>query len=404
MIVHPGAKPKLRPLEPFASTEPGMIGLRDPSGLSQVVLTLSEAALTILALLDGQRTLFEVQTEFRRQFGQHVSFETLAEIVTRLEESLFLDGPVFEAHCRRLLEQYRSAPARMVCDPRSLGLGGGAEAVFGPVLAEASPAAGDGRIVGVIAPHLDYPRGRPCYGRAYAALANQDPPDRVVILGTNHFGLGSASSVVATGLDFATPLGTTRTDRAFLERIEAHCGDLRRHEYDHVREHSVELQVCWLQHLFGPDGFTIVPFLCPDPCGPTGTAPRDGHGVDLGDFAHLLGEEIAGDGQRTIIIAGADLSHIGMFFGDNRRVDGAFLAEVQARDQAILRCIERGDAAAVRECVAKDENPTRVCSTGCMFALMTALPDARANVLGYHQAVTAAMQNCVTCAAVVFRM
>jgi AmmeMemoRadiSam system protein B len=380
-----------------------MIGLRDPSGLSQIVLTLSEAAFAILVLFDGQRTLHEVRAEFRRQFGQHVSFDTLVEMVTRLEESLFLDGPAFEAHYQRLLQEYRSGPSRPVSDAQSLGLDGGAEAVFGPILAEGSAAPGEGRIVGLVAPHLDYVRGGPCYGRAYAALATRDAPRRFVILGTNHFGLGSAGSVVATGLDFATPIGTTRTDRAFVEQIEARCGDLRRYEYDHVREHSVELQVCLLQHLFGPDGFTIVPFLCPDPCAPTENASPDGDGAGLGDFARALGEEIAADEQSTVVIAGADLSHVGMFFGDERTFDEAFLAEVQARDRAILQAIEHGGASAVRECIAADQNPTRVCSAGCVSALMAALPDARPIVLGYHQAVTEVLQSCVTCAAVVFR-
>ena len=92
-----------------------------------------------------------------------------------------------------------------------------------------------------------------------------------------------------------------------------------------------------------------------------------------------------------------------MFFGDQHKVDDEYLAEVRARDQDILQRIEEGDAAAFRNCVAQGENPTHVCSAGCVFTLLTALPGARATVLRYHQAVTESVQNCVTCAAVVFR-
>jgi AmmeMemoRadiSam system protein B len=258
--------------------------------------------------------------------------------------------------------------------------------------------------VGLIAPHLDYPRGMPCYASAYASLGAAEPPSRFVILGTNHFGVGNRAGVVATSHDFATPLGTVRTDRAFLDRLEARCGDLRRYEYDHAGEHSIELQVCWLQHLFGTDAFTIVPFLFSDPCGPTGTAPVDGQGVDLADFADALREAVGSDDQSTVIIAAADFSHVGMFFGDQRQVDDTFLSEVRARDEDILQVVEQGDASAFRECVARNENPTRVCSAGCMYVLLAALPGARATVLRYHQAVVESAQNCVTCAAVVLRM
>jgi predicted class III extradiol MEMO1 family dioxygenase len=104
-----------------------------------------------------------------------------------------------------------------------------------------------------------------------------------------------------------------------------------------------------------------------------------------------------------VVIAGADFSHVGQFFGDQRQLDDEFLAEVRTRDQDTLRRIEEGDAAAFRTCVAQGDNPTRICSAGCMFALLAALPDAQATVLGYHQAVEPSVQNCVTCAAVVFR-
>src|SRR4029079_11601775 len=120
---------------------------------------------------------------------------------------------------------------------------------------------GDRHLAGLIAPHLDYPRGTPCYADAYGVLATMPPPKRVVILGTNHF--GRASSSVATRKDFQTPLGTTRTDREFIAALEQSCGsDLCEHEFDHLREHSVELQVLVLQHLFGANSFTIVPVLC----------------------------------------------------------------------------------------------------------------------------------------------
>jgi len=403
MILHPDAKPRLRPVEPFVEPDAGTVGVRDPSGLSGVALSLSEPALFILALLDGTNTLGRIQDLFRGRYGQPLSLETLVELVTRLEESLLLEGPRFDAHYQKLLDEYRAQPARPMHSAAALGLDSRPGEVFDGMLRSVAPAACHSRIVGLIAPHLDYPRGEPCYAAAYGALARQEPPERFVILGTNHFGLGGRSAVTATGLDFATPLGTARTDRAFLERLEEQCGDLRRHEFDHQGEHSVELQVCWLQHLYGADRVRIVPLLCPDPCGPTGTAPYDGAGVDLAEFGRVLAETMAADPGSTVVVAGADFSHVGGFFGDERELDQGFLEEVHHRDQEVLEQIESGAAADLRACIARDENTTRICSAGCMFTLMTALPDAAATVLRYHQAVQQSVQNCVTCAAVLFQ-
>jgi AmmeMemoRadiSam system protein B len=203
-------------------------------------------------------------------------------------------------------------------------------------------------------------------------------------------------------MDFATPLGVTRTDRAFVEALERHCGNLRAHEYDHAREHSVELQLLICQHLWGAQSFELVAALCPDPCGPTGTAPRDGCGADLGEFGAALRDAIAANGADTLVIAGADLSHIGAHFGDERALDDAFCAEVSARDGAALAHLEANAPTHFVAEVARDDNPTRVCSAGCIYAAMTALPDAQVRVLRYHQAVDADAQVGVTCAAAVF--
>jgi AmmeMemoRadiSam system protein B len=402
MPFDPTFKPKLRLLEPFPldGEEQGMIGLRDPSGLSPVALTVSEGALHLMALMDGEVTCEQIRSRFRAMFGQHLAVETLETMIARLEEAHFLEGESFEKFYASLVEEYGNQPVRGMHGAADMGIVDDSGDVFSAILAEVEPRRLPGEPKGVIAPHLDYGRGRPCYAEAYATLKGRSTPDRVVILGTNHF--GRSSSVVATGKDFATPLGATRCDATFLERLEKRCGPLRTYELDHAREHSIELQVVWLQHLFGAEAFTMVPFLCPDPCCPTGTAPHDGVGVDLRHFARTLGKEIADDDQDTLLVASGDLSHVGLSFGDARELDENFLGEVRKRDQRVLHAIEANDPEAFLHCVRDGDNPTRVCGTGCIFALLTALPDAAATILGYHQAVTRELQNCVTCTAVAF--
>jgi len=402
MLWDPTRKPCLRPLEAFRlpSKDGEQVGVRDPSSLSDVLLTVSPAALHLMSLMDGTRSCEEMRQAFRAAVGQPVSIATLQSMIDHLERAHFLEGPEFESYYALRVREYRQGEVRPMLNAQSLGLTDHPGELFQKMLAEAEAQAHPLDVVGIIAPHLDYPRGRPCYAAAYATLTHRPAPSRVVILGTNHFGRSPA--VVATGNAFATALGRTATDIDFLQRLESCCGDLRRYELDHAFEHSVELQVAWLQFLFGADGFEIVPILCPDPCGPTGTAPASGDGVDLRVFAAALGAIVAEESRDTLIVAGADLSHVGANFGDDRVLDDDFLLEVRRRDQRALENLRHGTPERWIECVAEGGNPTRVCSSGCIYALAAALPDAKATILGYHQAVDQPSQTCVTCAAVAY--
>lgn len=394
--------PRLRSVEAFAlpDGDVSQVGLRDRSGLSDILLTISQPALHILSLMDGAHTLEMIQEAFESQYGQPVSRESLHYMADQLEKAHFLEGEAFETFYGERLAAFRAEGVCGQTDPQVYGLGDDGPTELDRILESTQPVQVDGRVCGLVAPHLDYPRGEPCYALAYAALCGLDPPDRVVLLGTNHF--GRSSSVVGTASDFVTPFGTTAVDHAFLDRLESRCGDLRQFELDHQLEHSIDLQVVWLQHIFGAGNFEIVPFLCPDPCGLSGTHPHDGAGVDLREFADSLAACLSDGSESTLVIAGADLSHVGAAFGDDRHLDEPYLAEVGEHDRCALSLIENRDPDGMVQFISSSHNQTNVCSAGCLFALARALPHAEAKLLGYHQAVDQATQTCVSCAALVY--
>ncbi len=395
-------KPRLRPVEAFElpDDDGDLVGVRDATGLSDIALTLSPAALHVLAMMDGSRSLDDIRSEFQETVGVPIALQTLRSMIEKLDEAHFLEGEDFEHYYQSLLATYRESGVRALPQPEILSVWDPGGTFFDDCLAQADRVNLPGPVIGLVAPHLDYPRGRPCYASAYVTLKDRPVPDTIVILGTNHF--GRSSSVVATGSDFETPLGVSVTNVAFIEELEFRCGSLRAFEYDHMREHSIELQVIWLQHLFGCSSFSIVPILCPDPCGPTGTAPYDGCGVDLEEFAVALREVMADSDADTLVVAGADLSHVGEEFGDERQLDEAFLNEVRGVDEGALESLQSGGPEAFVDCLARNENPTRVCSAGCIYVLAQALPSAKATLLAYHQAVDQSTQTCVTCAAMAF--
>jgi MEMO1 family protein len=401
----PRIYPRLRYVEAIPDPDNSRILLRDPTQLATGMLAVGQGHLTLLTLLDGKRTRLEVQTEYVRKTGDILLSQELEEVLETLDESGYLAGPSFEEYYCRLEQEYRDAPYRPLRDCNSYGVPADELSQYLNALIESasgSPTGQSSRLLGLVTPHLDFDRGSPCYGAGYRELAQSvSIPRRVVILGTNHF--GRSSSVVATSRDFETPWGVVETDREFLARLSDECeANLYPYELDHLREHSIELQVIWLRHLLG-NGFTIVPVLIPDPSGPNGTSAGDPDGVDTRRFALELGQLIREDPRPTLVIASADLSHVGGYFGDDRELTPAFLAKVRNSDEAVLALIDANGPEALREHMSATGNPTRVCSTGCLYALMTALGrEVQVHRLDYHQAVTPEINNAVTCAAYAF--
>jgi AmmeMemoRadiSam system protein B len=412
MNIDSGLRPRLRAVEVIPTEHEGrrMVVLRDPSGLAEGTMTVSDMALFILSRFDGEHTLADVQREFSQLFGKAVKSEQLEDLARQLEEGHFLEGPAFDAYVAGLVRVYREAPTRQTQVDTGLGVElHQLPIALRAIIEDANASVPDGRLVGLIAPHLDLRRGWDCYADAYGLLGRANHAERFVVLGTNH--AGSAPTVVATRKDFETPIGTAATDRDFIERLSRRCGiDLCEFEFDHKREHSVEMQVFFLQYAFYRRPFRIVPVLCPDACAPTdGEADRGPGGVVRG-FAEAIAEEMKSDRVPTCIIAGADLSHVGRRFGDDHDLNESFLKQVEETDRRILRHVATVEPEAFRRAIADDQNSTRVCSTGSIYALLTALTRAydpsrlSAHLLRYHQAVDPEMHAGVTCAAVAFTL
>lgn len=399
--------PRLRPLEAIPDPEHQRVILRDPTQLAAGVLVVRPRDLALITLLDGSRSRVQIQTDYARQSGGQILVSAdLEALLDELGRGGFLDGPAFESYYAGLVQEYLASPHRPLRDLNGYGAPAARlPAYLDQALAEAECAtrgAASRKLRGIVTPHLDFPRGRNCYAEGYASLkASGWRPRRVVILGTNHF--GRSRSVVATTRDFETPWGIVPTDREFLERLQNECaGSLYPYELDHLREHSIELQVTWLHHVLG-DGFSLVPVLCPDPSTRRGTRPGDPGGVDLREFSQALGRLVRDDPGSTLLVASADLSHVGGYFGDETALDSEFLKKVRGGDEAALSWVDRNDPEGFRAHMAATGNPTRVCSVGCLYSLMTALgPSVHAKRLRYHQAVTVEIENAVTCAAYTF--
>ena len=129
-------------------------------------------------------------------------------------------------------------------------------------------------IVGMISPHAGYMYSGPVAAHAYYHLADDGKPDTVVIFGPNHTGVGSGLAIAREGV-WRTPLGNVEVDTAVADNIVHGSSIIDADEVAHMREHSIEVQLPWLQYLYG-SSFRFVPlcFLMQDfeSCCEVGTA------------------------------------------------------------------------------------------------------------------------------------
>ena len=116
---------------------------------------------------------------------------------------------------------------------------------------------GPRNIVGLMCPHAGYAYSGPVAAHAYYSLALDGRPDVVVLFGPNHYGIGSALAIVREEV-WRTPLGDVKIDTQVANQILHESRIVDVDKAAHGREHSIELQLPFLQFLFG-SAFRFVP-------------------------------------------------------------------------------------------------------------------------------------------------
>jgi hypothetical protein len=149
-------------------------------------------------------------------------------------------------------------------------------------------------LVGLVCPHAGYMYSGPVAAHAYYKLAADGKPDIIVIFSPNHTGLGSALAVMNEGV-WRTPLGDVEIDAQTANQIlrESHIIDVD--DMAHASEHSIELQLPFLQYLYG-SAFKFVPicFLMQDL-----------------ESSREVGQAVAKAlaGKNALVIASTDMTH-----------------------------------------------------------------------------------------------
>ncbi|MFC2001185.1 AmmeMemoRadiSam system protein B [Chloroflexota bacterium] len=147
-------------------------------------------------------------------------------------------------------------------------------------------------VIGLVSPHAGYPYSGPV---AMATISRIKFKDTFIIIGPSHSGQGKPFSIMTKGV-WKTPLGEVEIDSELGKQILATSSHLQEDQVAHLFEHSVEVQIPFLQY-FQPDT-RIVPIVL---------------SYARGDIYKEIGQEIASAikalHREAVIIASGDMTH-----------------------------------------------------------------------------------------------
>jgi MEMO1 family protein len=158
-------------------------------------------------------------------------------------------------------------------------------------LGHPSPA-GKVRARGCVVPHAGYRYSGQVAGAVYSKL---ELPSRYIILCPRHYPQGQPLAVMSEGA-WETPLGEARIDSALAAELKRACSLLREDSVAHRLEHSLEVQLPFLQRLVGD--FSFVPVAL---------------GTDLlaalEELGYAVAEVVAAQKEPVLVIASSDMNH-----------------------------------------------------------------------------------------------
>jgi len=412
-------RPRLRPVEAFPVQQEGktLVYLKDPMNFA-TPLGISLAGYFILAHLDGSHSFVDIQEAYAKQFGAMLLSDDLKNFVEMLDQHYYLVSDRFLNYQNAVVLEFRRLPTRAPAhmggaykaDPAALKsqLAAYFTNTEGPGLPSFDAA---GMVPkAIVAPHIDFYRGGPAYAWAYKALAESDGADLYILLGTSH--CSGENPFILTLKDFETPLGVVETERQFVQTLQERCrDDVFADEYLHRGEHSLEFQVVflkfiaqWRAELSGrhEKPFQIVPILVSSFHSMVmSQMPPEKHSP-VGDFLHALRELAAMQNRQVCFVAGVDLAHVGLQFGDREPVTEEFLKWVESEDQRLVNRLAALDAPGFFNEIAKDRDKRRICGFSPLYSLIHLLDGSRGKALKYSQAFTPETGSAVTFTSMIF--
>jgi AmmeMemoRadiSam system protein B len=350
------------------------------------MLLIPPQLVACLACFDGEQTVLDLRASLVRITGEIQVGELEKHLYDTLDGAGFLENEKFEQLRLARINEFASAPTR---EPTHAGSAYPMEAeearkTLSEFMQGAAPGWEDSQI-GIAAPHVSPFGGWESYRDAYASLTQAYKERTFVVLGTSHY--GEADRFGLTRKPFVTPFGETNTDTALVDELANAAPDsIRMEDYCHAVEHSIEFQVLFLQHLFGPE-IRILPILCGAFARSIYQGGKPEANENVQRFFDSLGNIAAREGDRFFWVLGVDMAHMGRRYGDSltARADEGEMAAVAVRDRGRIDRLAGGDADGFWSLVQENRDDLKWCGSAPIYTFLKVVPEARGTLRRYQQ-------------------
>jgi AmmeMemoRadiSam system protein B len=148
------------------------------------------------------------------------------------------------------------------------------------------------RVKACLAPHAGYVYSGKVVG---SVLGQIEIPKKILVLGVRHFPRGENAAILSDGA-WRTPLGDAQIDSQLANTLKSRCSLLKEDSVAHAQEHSLEVQIPFLQTL-QPD-LTFVPVAL-------GTIRFE----ELQTIGEAIGEVLSESKDEILLLTTSDLNH-----------------------------------------------------------------------------------------------
>jgi len=367
-----------------APDHPGLL-IRDPYRFSDAMLMIPPALIECLECFDGNHSELDLRAALVRITGNPDVSEVLRSMTEALDQAGFLENETFEAI---QAERRRDFAAQPVREPAHTGSAYPAEPEeLRKTMREWQAGATQNveGLVGIAAPHVSPVGGWQSYQAAYSALRPEHKERTFVILATSHY--GEPEKFGLTRKPFRTPMGDAANDTRLVDWLAKRApAAVEMEDFCHSFEHTVELNLIFLQHALGAN-VRILPILC----GPfarsiyQGGKPEDDGKVKA--FVEALGELREREGDNLLWILGVDMAHMGARYQDrfSAIANQREMAAVGARDEQRIQRINAGDADGFWNLVQENQDDLKWCGSSPFYTFLKTAPDVRGELLCYEQ-------------------
>lgn len=365
--------------------QPGLL-IRDPYQFSDAMLLIPPQLVPCLACFDGEQTELDLRSSLVQATGDIQVGELEKHLFETLSKAGFLEDEAFEQIRTARVRDFADAPVRAASHagsayPEDLA---GARAQLAGYM-QGPPVYTDDSLIGIAAPHVSPFGGAASYRDAYAALTPQYRDRTFVVLGTSHY--GEADCFGLTRKPYLTPYGEAVTDTRLVDRLEHDAGGaVRMEDYCHAVEHSIEFQVLFLQHIYGP-GVRILPILCGAFVRSIYQGGKPEQNENVRRFLGSLGEMAAREGDRLMWVLGIDMAHMGRRYGDElvARADLGEMSSVAERDRHRIERVNASDSNGFWSLIQENRDDLKWCGSSPLYTFMKAVPRAAGKLRRYQQ-------------------